>query len=69
MSALMCVLVLGGCGGSSVGLQREDAAKALTKAGAAVGKLRTVSATLKFSKGTLTFRGYALVSAQSAATY
>ena len=66
LSALLCVLVLGACGGSSAGLQREDPAKALTKAGLAVGKLHSVSATLKFSKGTLTFRGYALVSAQSA---
>lgn len=66
ISALVCVLVLGGCGGSRTGLQREDPAKALTKAGAAVGKLNSVSATLKFSKGTLTFRGYSLVSAQSA---
>jgi hypothetical protein len=57
------LLVVCACGGSSSGLQPQDPAKLLTQAGAATGALHSVSATLKFSKGTLSFRGYALVSA------
>ena len=60
-----CLFALAACGGSS-GLPAQDPARLLTEAGTATGALHSVSATLKFSKGTLTFRGYALVSAQAA---
>jgi hypothetical protein len=45
------------------GLQPEDPALALRQGGAAIATLKTVTATLKVTKGTITFQGFALVSA------
>src|SRR5712691_1419313 len=59
--ALMLV-VLASCGG----LQPEDPAQALREGGAAMAKLKTVSSNLKFTKGAVSFRGFALVSAKAA---
>ena len=59
--ALVAVL-LAACGG----LQPEDPAQALREGGAAMAKLKTVSANLKFTKGTVSFRGFTLVSAKTA---
>jgi hypothetical protein len=44
-------------------LQAEDPGLALRQGGAAMAKLSTVSATLKFTKGTVSFQGYVLTSA------
>lgn len=55
-------VVLNGCGG----LQAEDPGKALREAGAAMAKLNTVSATLKFTKGAISFQSYVLDSATAA---
>jgi hypothetical protein len=44
----------------------EDPAVALRGGGAAMAKLKTVHANLKFTKGTVTFRGFALVAARAA---
>lgn len=63
LAALAVVSVaLAGCGG----LQAEDPAQVLRDAGAAMAKLKTVSATLKFTKGTVSFQGYVLTSAIAA---
>ena len=58
----MVVVLLCACGG----LQPEDPAQALREGGAAMAKLTTVSASLKFTKGTVSFRGFALVTAKAA---
>jgi len=52
-------VVLAACGG----LQPEDPAQALREGGAAMAKLKTVSATLTFTKGTVTFQTFTLVKA------
>jgi hypothetical protein len=56
------VLVLVACGG----LQPVDAAQALREGGAAMAKVKTVHANLKFTKGTVSFRGFTLVAAKTA---
>jgi hypothetical protein len=55
-------VALTSCGG----LQAEDPSQVLKDAGAAMAKLSTVSATLKFTKGTVSFQGYVLTSAIAA---
>jgi LppX_LprAFG lipoprotein len=57
----LVLLVASACGG----LQPEDPGQALREAGAAMAKLKTVSATLKFTKGKISFQGYVLVSAKA----
>jgi LppX_LprAFG lipoprotein len=54
--------LLAACGNSTP----EDPAVALRGGGAAMAKLKTVHANLKFTKGTVTFRGFALVAAKAA---
>ena len=56
------VVVFAACGG----LQPEDPAQALREGGAAMAKLKTVHADLKFTKGTVSFRGFTLVAAKTA---
>ena len=56
------VVLLVGCGG----LQPEDPALALKQGASAIGGLKTVTATLKVTKGTISFQGFALVSATAA---
>jgi hypothetical protein len=55
-------LAISACGG----LQPVDPAQALRDGGASIAKLKTVNANLKFTKGTVSFAGYALVSANAA---
>jgi hypothetical protein len=55
-------MLLAACGNSPP----EDPAIALRGGGAAMAKLKTVHANLKFTKGTVTFRGFALVAARAA---
>jgi len=45
--------------------QSVDPAQELRQAGAAMAKLSTVSATLKFTKGAITFQGFTLVGART----
>jgi hypothetical protein len=59
--ALVLILLVA-CGNSPP----EDPAIALRGGGAAMAKLKTVHANLKFTKGTVTFRGFALVAARAA---
>ncbi|HVH62794.1 MAG TPA: LppX_LprAFG lipoprotein [Candidatus Dormibacteraeota bacterium] len=56
------LLILGACSGQS----SVDAGKALHDGAAAMGRLKTISATLKFTKGAITFQGFTLVSARTA---
>lgn len=56
---VFALLVAGGCGG----LQPEDPALALKQGAAATAGLKTVTATLKVTKGTISFQGFNLVSA------
>jgi len=58
----LAVVLLVACGG----LQPEDPAQALREGGAAMAKLKTVHANLKFTKGTVSFRGFTLVAAKTA---
>jgi hypothetical protein len=57
LAALLAVA----CGGENV-----DAAKVLRDGGAAMGQLKTVTATLKLTKGEITIEGFRLVSAKTA---
>lgn len=56
--------MLAACGGGPA--PPIDAAKVLRDGAAALGKLQTVSATLKLTKGTVTLQGFTLVSARTA---
>jgi hypothetical protein len=55
----LVVVVLAACGG----LQPEDPGQVLREGGAAMAKLKTVTATLTFTKGTVTFQTFTLVKA------
>jgi hypothetical protein len=59
-TAVLAWLMLGACGGESV-----DAAKALRDGGASTASLKTVTATLKFTKGGISFQTFTLVNAKS----
>ncbi len=54
-------LLIAACGG----LQPEDPVQALQQGGAATATLKTVTAALKFTKGTISFQGFALVGAKA----
>jgi len=56
---VLVVVGLAACGG----LQPEDPGQALREGGAAMAKLKTVNATLTFTKGTVTFQTFTLVKA------
>jgi hypothetical protein len=56
------LLLTSACGG----LQPVDPAQALRDGGASMTKLKTVNASLKFTKGTVSIEGYGLVSANAA---
>jgi hypothetical protein len=58
----MVSVALTACGG----LQAEDPGQVLRDAGAAMAKLNTVSATLKFTQGSVSFQGYVLTGATAA---
>jgi hypothetical protein len=57
----MVAVLLASCGG----LQPEDPAQALREGGSAVAKLKTVTAALKLTKGTISFIGFTLVNAKA----
>jgi hypothetical protein len=60
--AVLIALLLAACSGS----QSVDAGKTLRDGGAAMSNLRTVTANLKFNKGSISFQGFSLVSAKAA---
>src|ERR1700687_526340 len=53
--------LIAACGG----LQPEDPGLALKQGGAATAQLKTVTATLTFTKGTISFQGFTLVKAKA----
>ena len=57
----LALLTCQACGG----LQPEDPSQALRESGAAMANLKTVTATLKFTKGAISFQGYVLVGAKA----
>lgn len=57
-----CLLLACACGG----LQPEEPGLALRQGASATAHLKTVTATLKVTKGTISFQGFALVSATAA---
>src|SRR4029077_20345885 len=61
-AGLVLLAVAAGCGG----LQPEDAGQALREGGSAMAKLKSVNANLKFSKGSVSFRGFQLTTAKAA---
>ena len=61
--ALVALAMIAACQGNQPAA--VDPAKTLSAAAAAMAKLKTVSATLKFTKGAITFQGFTLVSAKT----
>jgi len=61
--AAVALVIMAGCTGNQ---PQVDAAQTLRQAAAAMAKLNTVSATLKFTKGAITFQGFTLVGAKTA---
>ena len=62
VGAALAAMLLSACGGG----EQVDAAKVLRDGAAAMGKLKTVDATLKLTKGSVTLQGFTLVSARTA---
>jgi hypothetical protein len=52
-------------GSACGGLQPEDPGRALREAGAAMATLKTVTASITFTKGAISFQGYVLVGAKA----
>ena len=63
VAAIVVALMLAGCGEQQ---PTVDAAKVLRDGAAAMAQLKTVSATLKLTKGTISIQGFTLVSAKTA---
>jgi len=62
LTACLAAVVLVACGGDAA---PPDAARILRDGAAAMAQLKTVSATLKLTKGTITLQGFTLVSART----
>ena len=62
LGAAVVGLLLSACGGG----EQVDAAKVLRDGAVAMSKLKTVSAALKLTKGTVSLQGFSLVSARTA---
>jgi ABC-type proline/glycine betaine transport system substrate-binding protein len=60
--AMLVLALTAGCAGQQ---QPVDPTRTLRDAGAAMAKLKTVSANLKFTKGAITFQGFTLVGAKT----
>ena len=60
--AMLVLALIAGCSGQQ---QAVDPARTLRDAGAAMAKLNTVTATLKFARGAITFQGFTLVGAKT----
>jgi lipoprotein LprG len=60
--AVLALALIAGCGGSQPPV---DPAQSLRDAGAAMAKLKTVSATLSFTKGSISFQGFTLARAKT----
>ena len=62
IAVCLAVLAVMGCGSQTPAV---DGAQVLSRGGAAMATLRTVTATLKVTKGSLSLQGYALLSAKT----
>jgi len=62
LGAVVVALLLSACAGG----EQVDAAKVLRDGAVAMSKLKTVSATLKLTKGSVSLQGFSLVSARTA---
>jgi ABC-type proline/glycine betaine transport system substrate-binding protein len=60
--AVLCLALMAGCSGNQTPV---DAAQTLKQSAAAMAKLTTVKATLKFTKGAITFQGFTLAGAKT----
>jgi hypothetical protein len=60
--AVLMLALVAACSGPQPAV---DAARTLRDAGAAMAKLKTVTASLKFTQGAITFQGFTLVSART----
>jgi len=69
MRRAVCIIVvalaISACGGGSPSPKAVDPAQALRDGAAAMAKLNTVTATLKFTKGAVTFQGFTLAGAKT----
>ena len=69
MRRAVCIIVvalaISACGGGSPPPKAVDPAQALRDGAAAMAKLNTVTATLKFTKGVVTFQGFTLAGAKT----
>jgi hypothetical protein len=63
LAAGLAGLLIAACGGGAQ--PTVDAARTLTQAATAMSKLKTVQATLKFTKGAITFQGFTLAGART----
>lgn len=63
---VVAALVLSACGGGGPQPKAVDPAQILRDGAAAMSKLTTVTATLKFTKGAVTFQGFTLAGAKTA---
>ena len=63
VAPVAALVLLGGCGGAQP--PSVDPVKVLHDGAAAIGALKTVQATLKFTKGSVSFQGFTLVSAKA----
>ncbi len=60
--AVLVLVLIAGCSGPQPAV---DPARTLRDAGAAMAKLKTVTANLKFTKGAITFQSFTLVGART----
>jgi len=65
LSFILAALALSACGGGGPQPKAVDPAQALRDGAAAMAKLNTVTATLKFTKGAVTFQGFTLAGAKT----
>src|SRR2546430_17609836 len=61
-ASIVAAALLAGCGG----LQPEDPGAVVGEGAGATARLKTVTVTLKVTKGTITFQGFALVAPSAA---
>lgn len=64
LASALALLIVAACGGSQP--RTVDAARALRDGASAMATLKTASATVKLTKGTITVQGFTLVSAHTA---
>jgi len=66
LCVMVAALTISACGGGAAQPAAVDPVQALRDGAAAMAKLSTVTATLKFTKGTVSFQGFTLAGAKTA---